>query len=307
MKIDFLHTGLTEVRGGLFYSLAHGADGVGLPGDEKHRQLGIHLFQIAALLNETYAADQLAREADRRVAAAEGVCRIAVDDLRVGADPVVGRAHRLEFIIVCAEHQRGQELAVSGLAHAELLFRAERSARGQHRRRLPACAADDRAGKRRVRVPDEDRARQEGTHTVAEEEIRQLREFLVRARQKRIAILGRRFPAAGKIQARALGLSVAHVVLRHDQHTVRIEKARKFVIAEHMLCDAMDDLYDRNRLARRLPAIAVQRSAAQRGKLKFFHFDNLRVQIFGHHLCYTVPVGWETPDRKGVPCHEKRH
>ena len=64
---------------------------------------------------------------------------------------------------------------------------------------------------------------------------------------------------------------MTHVILRNDQKAVSGQKARKFIIPEHMLRDAVKDLHNRNGASLRLPAIGMDSSLSERRIVKFFH------------------------------------
>ena len=137
----------------------------------------IHCLQAALFLDQRQAVHHVPRKSDGGIAPAERIGRIAVHHLRVGADPVIFRPRRLELIVISAEHQRGQQFAVSLRADTEAGEGAERLSCRQNRRGLPAGAAENRAGQGRFRMKRKQGPREERAHAVPEQKVRKLRKF----------------------------------------------------------------------------------------------------------------------------------
>ena len=78
---DVLHAAALERVDAFENALCHAADGILAAGDEHNGQLLVHLIQIFLLLVHANTCKKVAREANRRVEAAEGVCVIGGDNV----------------------------------------------------------------------------------------------------------------------------------------------------------------------------------------------------------------------------------
>ena len=133
-----------EALGGLPDAPAAVAHGVHLPGHEEDRGVGVHFGEVFGVPDEVQAREHLPEEAQRCVAAAEGIRQVAVHVLRVQAQPVAAGAVGGEELVVGAEGQTLGQLAdlVVPAETAGLPGGHETAARG-HGGALLARAHDD--------------------------------------------------------------------------------------------------------------------------------------------------------------------
>ena len=133
----------------------------------------------------------------------------------------------------------------------------------QHRFGLPAGAADHGSGNTAVRVFLEDGSCHKGTHGMPEKHIGKVWEFLAGILQQLTAVLHGSEPAAVEIALNAFaadGFAVTHMVFRYYQKSQPVQIPGKIVIALDILCNAVNDLKNRNRRLLRCPATAVNPS-----------------------------------------------
>ena len=269
---------LPEALEGPFHALAAVAHWVHLAGDEQHRDVQIHPFQVFGLCDEGQSAQHFPEQANGGISAAEGVGHVAVHVVLIERQPVEPGAVGGEALVVGAEGQLIHQGAGLVLAHAVGLFGGHRLAPGDDGGGHLAGAHDDRrihgAG-----IADQVGAGQEGTHGVAHQEIGDLGEFRLCQVSPLVDVVYHPVPAApgAEVQPGAAlrhGLAVAQVIMACHGEAPGGEIFRKGLIAQDVLGHAVGNLQNSPGLALRQPLHCVDGSLPVGGEESKFVSDH---------------------------------
>ena len=285
---------LFEAVVGLPDPLAHVAHRVLVAGDEKYRQVCVHLVHVGLSGDVGEPIQHVPEEAQGGVPAAEGVGDVGVHVFLAGGHPVEPGAGGGEGLVVGPEGQIVGPGAEGLFAQAADLPVRDELPSGDEGRGLVAGAAEN-AAVQSAGVADQVSAGEEGAHGVAEEEIGLSRKDLGHPAAEGLYVVHHVPPAVLLPQvdhgaALDEGLAVAQVVVGHHHKAVIAEKAGKGGVAGPVLRHAVGNLDHAQDLPlRRGPLVDMDQGLPVAGRKEKFRCDGHRNLLQPYHYTQSIP------------------